>query len=399
MKKLLLVCFLFYSFNVQALEYTDYSSFSDFSEEKIIEDELTDVIVERRYKYYKLVKKLGDYALETSDVLFDKDDYIYVPDNQLFVERPAEKADKIILEHKGYQYQKVKGITYLEVKNYGETFYQDGFEVIYQDQTPNYEVVTNAKDTQLNIVNQNEYIRLIFEKPLDVSKLKLVLNITKFDGEKLYVNIRLGNDQEKLSNNSYLSSVLEPLTFTGTNLNTYVHSFENFYSLEKLPVNKAVRLVEEDVTLYNYNDILYRTYTLEREYYSEYLKDPLNDYPYKDESMFKDYYAKRTRQLLNSKAEDINNNVTENNNATEKIVETAIRNSENKQAELSPETNNQVSYDMNEQKINPTKTENIKSEETYIPDLVYGLVGIILLAILIIIIIYKWVLKQIKRAK
>ena len=119
MKKILVLFLLFFAVgNASALEYSDYTDFSEYTENYIQSNDLTDVKIERRYKYYKLEKELGGYG-ENDSVEYpfiDKDDYIYTDYSDVSIEKPSEKEGRIIETINGYHYHKVKDINFLKIK-------------------------------------------------------------------------------------------------------------------------------------------------------------------------------------------------------------------------------------------------------------------------------------------
>ena len=86
-------------------------------------------------------------------------------------------------------------------------------------------------------------------------------------------------------------------------MNAYIIGDYEDYIVKKennIPEGRAMKKIEE-VTIYTYKDIIYRKYKLEKEYYPYYLNNPYEEYINKDETDFKDYYAKRTRQIIKPK--------------------------------------------------------------------------------------------------
>ena len=86
--------------------------------------------------------------------------------------------------------------------------------------------------------------------------------------------------------------------------NVMPDGFDDYYTLKNEPLEN-MKLID-DVTLYTYKDTLYRKYNLEKEYYTDYLKDAYGDYIYRDEDDYKDYYAYRSRSIIE---DNITNNL------------------------------------------------------------------------------------------
>ena len=134
MKKFWLLIILLGIFGqAQALEYTDYSDFSDFTSEYAENNDLTDVKVERRYKYYYLEKELGEYGTEPTleYPYIDKEDFISTDYSNLSPNKPEERDNRIIDTVKEYYYEKVKDVNYIEIGCLNEGFKISNIKVIY----------------------------------------------------------------------------------------------------------------------------------------------------------------------------------------------------------------------------------------------------------------------------
>ncbi len=297
MKKfLLLVILLFSCSKCLALEYTDYSDYSDFTDEYIESNDLTDVKKERRYKYYRLEKEYGPYNNETTleYPYIDKNDFI---DNgfSAFSLNEPEKADNRIIESvKGYHYRKVKDINYLELVCDGQNSSISDLKLYYNNEDIDYRI---EKTTDNNILKKNDKIIVYFNQKINLRYLTLkfkwdfgVINESKF-------NIISGYNDEQYTFETLTYLGISNQLWNGVKTCSFSNAWEDFYYPGKMTENAVLQRLEE-VTLYRYKDFLYHIYKFNRIYYDEYLKEAFNDYIYKDETLYKDYYAKRTRTII-----------------------------------------------------------------------------------------------------
>jgi len=299
MKKILVLFLMFFGIGqVSALEYSDYSDFGEYTENYIQKDELTDVKTERRYKYYKLEKELGGYG-ENNSIEYpfiDKDDYIHTDYSGLNTQRPEEKEGRIIEEVNGYHYKKIKDINYLKISASMGKMTLGEFEILYKGEKIDYDIDTNRVNENMEIA-QNGYIKFKFKDNLELRYLTFSFKLLQKDGSTL-VYVYSGNEDREYTFD-YLNKVVGPNSYYYEGLKaSYYNSaeFDEFYSEEKLETGTTCQLINS-VTLYKYKDILYRNYKLNRIYYSDYLTGPYEEYIYKDDSVYKDYYSKRTRTI------------------------------------------------------------------------------------------------------
>ena len=90
---------------VNALTYSDYTPFSEFSENIIYKSDTVDVITEKRYKYYKTNKEMGPYLLESANSDYeyiDYDDYILSAPSQILYEKPDD-TNRVVTIKKEYE--------------------------------------------------------------------------------------------------------------------------------------------------------------------------------------------------------------------------------------------------------------------------------------------------------
>ena len=307
MKKILLFMLLiFIGIGVHAEEYTDYSDFS-YSENEVVSDELTDVKVERRYKFYKLNKVLGSYALENDDLLFDTDDYIYTDFSDWSEVRAEDKNGRIIESKQVYQYDKSGPIDVIKLK--GSSVLVNKFIVYEKGKQINYDAEVEGETIDTCFIK--------FDHDIELDDLSIRFSIGSDSNQSynirlflLLVDIVYKNMGVEVIGNHMLSYDFKYLT---------PGLFYSYYSDEKLAVSKNLKYVGEK-TYYRYKDKLYRTYTLKREYYDDYLAEGIGDYVYKDDNLYKDFYAFRTRSLIPDKKLNIVNSDFKSDSLTKEAV-------------------------------------------------------------------------------
>lgn len=306
MKKVIsLVLCLFFINNVQAMEYTEYGEFGPYTEEYIQSDDLTDVKVERRYKYYKLIKEYGGYSQSGFQdyPYLDKDDYTYTDYSEESIIKPEEKEGRIIETLEGYHYKKIKDINYLTIDVSRSPKTLSNIEFLYKGQTLDYKstVETDKNDITLNL---GESITFTFKENIRVYDLVMSFEVNEGNDNGLF--IRIGNNSEE-----YLYTILDyelnkKNMWIGKTIKCYNRAFEDYYSTEKVEPTYIFKLIEQ-VQMYKYKDKLYHTYNLTRVYHDDYLSEPHQDYIYKDETEYKDYYSKRTRTIIPEKIIKVSN--------------------------------------------------------------------------------------------
>ncbi len=299
MKKLLvLFVMLFGMSNVYALEYSDYSDFSEYTDKYVQGDDLTDVKVERRYKYYKYEKELGGYGENDSldYPYFDKDDYIYTEYSNVSLDKPEIKEGRVIETVLGHHYSKIKDINFILFHISMGFAVLDDFEVLYKGEPIDYDTEFTKATSDFKI-EQEGSILLRFADKIDIRYITVSFNVIEAGGNLTSIGITTGYDDEKYTYYSYNRSANTSVYWKPLDLPGYASSYEDYYSEELSPIGRACRHID-DVTLYKYKDIMYHNYNLIKIYSDDYLSEPFEDYIYRDESMFKDFYAFRTRTII-----------------------------------------------------------------------------------------------------
>jgi len=307
MKKILIILLAcFYITDVSALTYSDYGDFTDFQEEKIESDDLTDVKVERRYKYYKLKKELGPYeeAYKVNDNYkeISYEDYIYTEESEYLDEKPDEKEGRIITEDNVYKYKKAFDINHVDIFNLNYNninIIVNNLKVFYKGEPIDYQISYNKGND--NTINGRGTMSISFDKKLVLKDLAVSFDVISANGNtSFYLETR--SDDTKISFTQYASNntQITNINWEGKYLDLYDNTYEYYYTKTK-EQSCSTYLYIGQIKAYTYKDTLYRKYNIIKDYYDDYLKEPYQDYIYKDEEYYKDYYAKRTRSILENK--------------------------------------------------------------------------------------------------
>ncbi len=305
MKKILIVIMLLFCSNVQALDQNNYS---EFTENKIEETDLIDVKVERRYKFYKEVKELGGYFNNEEYSLIDRDDYIIENESPLSIIKPEEKENRIINTYEGYHYKKAKDLKYLIVKA------KDNSNIIkFKNLKFNYNKDLNYSieyyKSSKEIIEPGGYIKFNFAEPINHNELKFSFDLitnNKPQGNIDYygLNIMTSNDTQEITTGTYTYDDKDTkISWVGGYVGIYADAYEDYFSLKEENTSLAMKPIKQDIPLYTYQDKQYRHYRIVREYYPDYLLNGNEEYNLKDENDYKDYYAKRMKNVISKNNE------------------------------------------------------------------------------------------------
>jgi len=385
MKKILVLFFMIFGIGqVSALEYSDYSDFSEYTENYIQKDDLTDVKVDRRYKYYKLEKELGGYgendSLEYSFI--DKYDYIYTDYSNVSVQKPEEKEGRIIESVNGYHYSKVKDINFLKIRVPISDIALYDIKILYKGEEIEYDIEKQNVNDNFEF-EPGGYIKFNFKENLELRYLTLSYKgVNNSSSVACTVYISCGNDNDVYNDVEY--SFLENMDMSWKGIDVLCHKklYEDFYSEENFPTGSAFKKIGE-VTLYKYKDILYRNYKLNKVYYSDYLTGPYEDYIYRDDSLYKDYYSKRTRIIIPEITESISeisiNSDNESDNFDNKKIVNTVLDKTNSMYKIPSKA---ISYPLDIKKIDSLK-------EVKKAGLLYAYFPFILLLVILILVLSK----------
>lgn len=326
MKKLFLGLILFLS-NVSLIRaetfYSSYSDYSAYTDQAITASDTVSVKKERRYKWYKDNKILGDYHPLASVVPdypeVDTEDYYETKFSDWSKENPGFKYYRVVETRNIYEYKDPLPIRYIHFFNLhgsAEYLYLSELEIYASGQKIDYSsdydanFITKLKNNVFdgdNKIDSKSQFTIDLNDYYNVKDIVIKLYLYDTTKEKIYINLKFTNESDFNSyifavvsyvhrlNNSDLNSLL-PIIYQDGNFGYRTPQYgEVKYSLE-YPEKIAGRVINE-VTQYRYKDTLFRYYKINRDYLVDYYKDNPGDYT-KDSEQYKDYYCYKKRDKV-----------------------------------------------------------------------------------------------------
>lgn len=326
MKKILWLIFLSFLIvtNVDAkVYYSDYSDFSQFQEEEVFPSDTVDVIKEKMYLWYKNVNKLGDYKLYNNVDSFSND--CYMTEFTDWSNQKIDNAGYNYEERNAYYYTMAKGIRYIHLYNlqgsYG-SFRIPELDIQYKDKSIKYTYTCNGClegfDDYINngIYEENEsYIANGGSLIIDLGKeypfhlIDVIFYIFDLGNSDKTYTIGYSTDKENLL--YYKQYVLQ---FSDEYWSNAVKRFHNSDEIDDsiwkynetyvgLRNNDFV-INKESIKQYRYQEKWCKVYEPFKEY-SEYSKEPIEDYIYRVDDSLKYFYSYRVRDKLELDIEEI----------------------------------------------------------------------------------------------
>ena len=309
MKKIIILILLLLSFNIRikALDYdtyySDYRDYSDYREEEIIEDDLIDVDVEKRYRWYKEVRdgdyvKVGDDGYQYVDysnyTLTDFSDW----DNGII----DSNDDKIVETRTKYRAKKVKPINKFLIGQFdvnGGSTNVSSIKIYYEDSEIDYNILYLDKKTDIG-VSENLFLYIELGDYYYLSDLTVEITSTEFDRVNSFSVYAL-----RSTDIDYVDDIYYIYEFSGNDNNVLKLSSSDFvmrnpsYEEEVILDNigdTAYYDVVDIINEYRYQDKLYYSYNIKREYVDGYYKN-LDGY-LRDDNDYKLYYRYRNRDRI-----------------------------------------------------------------------------------------------------
>lgn len=318
---------------VRALEtvyYTDYGNFSEYQEELVVSDDVTEVEVLRKYLYSRKIYSDGGYhplGLTLPDYpLIDMNDYTIPNFTSWAPAVPEQKEGRIIETKNTYHYQDALGIRYIHLYDlYGSygAFRISEIDVLKNGTNLNYSVSCTSCSSEFAYYTNNNVVQENLSFIYNGGSLTIDLG-TYQQIETLELKLHLfdmGDDVKRYSVAfTRVNSKTNPYLYQTYNsyfryeslmdIKPQIHSVNNLLigNLEYGPVQIAstpvpsspLRLINE-VVLYRYYDPLYHYYNWIVEYAPDYQSETTTEYPIVDQFHYKDYYRfkKRAKLILN----------------------------------------------------------------------------------------------------
>lgn len=329
MKKILWLIFLLVlGVKVEAKEvyYSDYSNFSEFQQEEVINSDIVEVEKEERYLWYKEIQEEQDYQLYNLEDSFSDDCYFTEYSN--WQNEKIDNPGYIYDERNVYQYKKAKSVRYIHLYNlqgsYG-AFRMTELTIKVNNKEIDYkytcEGCLSGFDDYINngIYDENKsYIdnggSLIIDlgKQYPLNQIEVIFYI--FDlgpSDKLYTIGYSTDKKDIFIAQSYILNfadeywdnalkVVKKITDLNISLQEWTAS-ETSYEIDD-----DASIVDTKVTKqYRYQEKWCKVYQKKKEYYQEYSNKAIDDYIYRDEESKKTFYRYRTRDKLEIDVYDI----------------------------------------------------------------------------------------------
>ena len=312
--------------------YSDYSEYSQFQEEEVTATDTIDVIKEERYLWYKNNEVLKDYQLYNEYDKFSDD--CYLTEYSGWMNQKFDNIGYIYETRNKYKYTLAKGIRYIHLYNlqgsYG-SFRIPELEIKYNNQSLNYTYTCNGClegfDDYIHngIYEENEsYITNGGSLIIDLGKIYPIhlieTNFYIFDlgpSDKIYT-IGYSTDKKNIfysknynlqfSDEYWKNAVKRVHNISDLSVNDW-----QYYETTTDFRNDDFVINQEIFNEYRYQEKWCKVYTLEKEY-SNYSKEPIGDYIYKEEESLKYFYSYRTRDKIDIELKEITNKDFDLNN-------------------------------------------------------------------------------------
>ena len=332
MKKLIwliLLCSSVMTVKASEIYYGDYKEFSAFTPNEILADDVTNVVVEERYLWYKEKNILGDYKLYNLQEQFSDD--CYYSDFSSWSNNKIDNEGYIYEQRTKYNYTLSDGVRYIHLYNLQGSY--DAFRITelivnVAGKSIDYQYICDGCwedfDKYINngIYDENKsYIdnggSLIIDlgKNYPIHQIEVIFYL--FDlgpSDKLYT---VGYSKDKkniyLSQNFKLKFADEywknakKIRFNIFDLDISQTEWTNNEVSYELRTDNYV-LGSQTSLEYRYKEKWCRPLTITREYYEDYSKDSVADYTYKDINTKTLFYSYQLRDKLELEIYEINEN-------------------------------------------------------------------------------------------
>ena len=329
MKKFLWLIFLLVlGVKVEAKEvyYSDYSNFSEFQQEEVINSDIVEVEKEERYLWYKEIQEEQDYQLYNLEDSFSDDCYFTEYSN--WQNEKIDNPGYIYDERNVYQYTKAKSVRYIHLYNlqgsYG-AFRMTELTIKVNNKEIDYKytcegclsgfddyINNGIYDENKSYINNGGSLIIDLGKQYPLNQIEVIFYI--FDlgpSDKLYTIGYSTDKKDIFIAQSYILNfadeywdnalkVVKKITDLNISLQEWTTS-ETSYEIDD-----DASIVDTKVTKqYRYQEKWCKVYQKKKEYYQEYSNKAIDDYIYRDEESKKTFYRYRTRDKLEIDVYDI----------------------------------------------------------------------------------------------
>lgn len=329
MKKFLWLIFLLVlGVKVEAKEvyYSDYSNFSEFQQEEVINSDIVEVEKEERYLWYKEIQEEQDYQLYNLEDSFSDDCYFTEYSN--WQNEKIDNPGYVYDERNVYQYTKAKSVRYIHLYNlkgsYG-AFRMTELTIKVNNKEIDYKytcegclsgfddyINNGIYDENKSYINNGGSLIIDLGKQYPLNQIEVIFYI--FDlgpSDKLYTIGYSTDKKDIFIAQSYILNFADEYWDNAlkvvkkiTDLNI---SFQEWTTSEtSYEIDDDASIVDTKVTKqYRYQEKWCKVYQKKKEYYQEYSNKAIDDYIYRDEESKKTFYRYRTRDKLEIDVYDI----------------------------------------------------------------------------------------------
>ncbi len=392
MKKIFLILVLSFGFclNANALDYTPWSEWSDYKDLALEPNDLTDVQKERRFNYYKYNKILGPYGDTSLDYPYTDDEDVTYKCSDWSDDFITESDEYVTESKEFYHYKNASLVNKIVVRLNGNYSY-DNIEIYYKE---------TAIETIKDSLSTAGYIIFHLDKTYDMDEINIKLLDARSFPYESSVDVIVDGFLDDIHHTNYILSYMGMGDIVFEGIKQTPVEMDDYFTEEPLPqIVGHLKVYAGKVLKYRKCEIQKRTYNLEKEYYGTYTTNAIDDYIFKDDNDYIDYYSYRQRDYINLVTEDeLQENV--NTESLDKSI------SENIKTNIVNEKK-ESSFEVLGEKSLPTKNVikpklvsnhlNINKEEN--KDLSKMFLMILLLIIIIILTLsklYKWHKKNVK---
>lgn len=322
MQKILWLIFLLVlGVKVEAKEvyYSDYTDFSEFQEQEIFASDIIDVETEQRYLWYKENQVLGDYQLYNLEDNFSTD--CYLTNYSAWQDEKIANPGYVYETRNQYEYTKAKSVRYIHLYNlqgsYG-AFRITELIVKINNQEIDYDytctgclegfddyIHNGIYEENMSYIDNGGSLIIDLGQEYPLNQIELTFYI--FDlgpSDKLYT---LGYSKDK--NDIFIAQgyLLQFADYHWGNAKKEVKKVTDLnialteWTTQEISYEQETddSIVATEITpQYRYREKWCLIYQNEKEYYSEYTVNAIEDYLYRDEDSQKTFYRYRTRDKL-----------------------------------------------------------------------------------------------------
>lgn len=329
MKKILWLIFLLVlAVKVEAKEiyYSDYSNFSEFQQEEVINSDIVEVEKEERYLWYKEIQEEQDYQLYNLEDSFSDDCYFTEYSN--WQNEKIDNPGYIYDERNVYQYKKAKSVRYIHLYNlqgsYG-AFRMTELTIKVNNKEIDYKytcegclsgfddyINNGIYDENKSYINNGGSLIIDLGKQYPLNQIEVIFYI--FDlgpSDKLYTIGYSTDKKDIFIAQSYILNFADE--YWDNALKVVKKITDLNISLQEWTTSKTSYEIDDDASIvdtkvtkqYRYQEKWCKVYQKKKEYYQEYSNKAIDDYIYRDEESKKTFYRYRTRDKLEIDVYDI----------------------------------------------------------------------------------------------